>query len=268
MSSALLRSAAGRLTCVGRCAVDAPVAADVDEEWWEEARADEQPEVQAEVELPPPTATRVKTAEYKSSAVRLDQCPPATLPEFAVIGRSNVGKSSLINMLTNNKGLAKVSKTPGKTQCINHFLINSSWYLVDLPGYGYAKKSKSLRAQWSDFTQEYFMQRDSLANVLLLLDASVPVQALDLEVANWLGNAQVPFSLVFTKVDKRKKGVPPPQDNMAAFQERLLKDWAYLPGVVATSAISATGRAELLAYIAQLRELFTRERGKQAGRHI
>ena len=131
----------------------------------------------------------------------------------------------------------------GKTQCINHFLVNSSWYLVDLPGYGYAKRSKTLRAEWSDFTQQYFLQRDTLANVLLLVDASVPVQALDLEVANWLGNAQarpplprasalpapprahtaggraqVPFSLVFTKVDKRKKGVPPPSDNMAAFQ--------------------------------------------------
>jgi len=333
------------------------------------------PEV--DVALPPPTATRVKTAEFISSAVRPDQCPPATLPEFAVIGRSNVGararprpaagdplcspaaatarsvragKSSLVNMLTNNKSLAKVSKTPGarpaarprappaaaaprltrrrrpagKTQCINHFLINGAWYLVDLPGYGYAKRSKALRAEWSGFTQQYFLERPTLANVLLLVDASVPVQALDLEVADWLGNAQVPFSLgrpppstltppcadpsrALTararprrcpsrscsprptsarracrrrrRTSARSRRACSPGNAVGRWralprrgtdaggrgaQERLLQDWAYLPGVVATSTVAGTGRQELLAYIAQLRDLFIRERGRPA----
>ncbi|KAK9904966.1 hypothetical protein WJX75_006599 [Coccomyxa subellipsoidea] len=235
------------------------------------------------LELPKAQNVRVKKAEFVKSSTNMAQCPQPKLPEFAVIGRSNVGKSSLINMLTGQAALAKVSKTPGKTIYINHFLINDSWYLVDLPGYGYAQRSKASRLEWSGFTKEYFLKRETLANVLLLVDASVPVQQPDLECASWLADAQVPFSLVFTKTDKRKKKCPSPRENIQAFQaallrdfenlplifetdsetqkghaeEELLKEWDAVPNVLTTSSRKGDGRRELLAYIAQLRDLFT-----------
>ncbi|KAK9792467.1 hypothetical protein WJX73_008261 [Symbiochloris irregularis] len=206
-------------------------------------------------DAPRATHARVKTAEYVSSAVTLAQCPKARWPEFAVIGRSNVGKSSLINMLTGRKALALTSKTPGKTQCIIHFLINNSWYLVDLPGYGYAARAKTKRLQWNAFTKDYFINRETLALVLLLVDASVPVQDLDLQCASWLADSQVPFSLVFTKTDKRKKKCPSPAENMAAFQTALLKSYEQLPVCLQTSAERDTGRQDVLNHIAQMRAL-------------
>lgn len=147
------------------------------------------PEVQ--LTLPPPENVRVKTSRYLSSSVKHSDCPPPLYAEFAIIGRSNVGKSSLINMLTGNPSLAKVSKSPGKTRCINHFIINSSWYLVDLPGYGYARVGKGLRAGFDSFTKEYFKQRPSLGMVLLLVDSTIPPQDIDLEYARWLAEKQV-----------------------------------------------------------------------------
>ena len=207
------------------------------------------------LELPEARDVRVKTATYETSAVRLEQCPPARAgrPEFALIGRSNVGKSSLVNLLTGQGKLAKVSKSPGKTVTINHFLVNRAWYLVDLPGYGYAKRSKAQRMEFFGFTQQYFLERETLANVLLLVDSSVPPQASDLEMVNWLGDANVPFSLVFTKADKRKKKAPPSAENIAAFEGRVEAEWGALPPSVVTSAATGAGRPELLRLIGGLR---------------
>ncbi|KAF8073164.1 GTP-binding protein [Scenedesmus sp. PABB004] len=209
------------------------------------------------LELPEPTHVLVKSAEFVKSSVRVADCPPPKLPEFAVIGRSNVGKSSLINMLTNRKGLAMVSKEPGKTRCINHFLINGSWYLVDLPGYGYARTGRDTRAEFEAFTREYFTQRPSLAMVLLLVDSSIPPQDVDLRYAAWLGGRGVPFALVFTKADKRKKGGPKAGANVLAFKRALLDGhgFAAVPPTLVTSAASGGGKGELIAFIASLRGL-------------
>jgi len=196
---------------------------------------------------------RVKAAEFVKSSVKLEQCPPPTLPEFAVVGRSNVGKSSLINAITNRKNLALVSKTPGKTVCINHFIINKEWYLVDLPGYGYAKRSKTARFEWLDFTKDYFLNRETLANVLLLVDCSIPPQQIDVDCADWLGEKQVPLSIVFTKSDKRKKKAPPHTENIAKFREMLNDSWEDLPPMLVTSSIKGTGKRELLAHIGRVR---------------
>ncbi|EIE18621.1 P-loop containing nucleoside triphosphate hydrolase protein [Coccomyxa subellipsoidea C-169] len=204
------------------------------------------------LELPKAQNVRVKKAEFVKSSTNMAQCPKSKLPEFAVIGRSNVGKSSLINMLTGQAALAKVSKTPGKTIYINHFLINDNWYLVDLPGYGYAQRSKASRLEWSSFTKEYFLKRETLANVLLLVDASVPVQQADLECASWLADAQVPFSLVFTKTDKRKKKCPSPRENMQTFQAALLKEFENLPLIFETDSETLKGHKELLSHVAGL----------------
>lgn len=209
-----------------------------------------------DVPLPPPKHVRVLTAEFIKSSVTVEQCPPERFPEFAIIGRSNVGKSSLINTLTGRSSLALVSKTPGKTRCINHFLINDSWYLVDLPGYGYAKTSKENILGWNTFTRDFFQRRASLVAVLLLVDASIPPMPLDLACADWFGEHQIPFTLVFTKIDKRKKGCPPPEENAAAFESALRATWGELPPALATSSRSGAGKKELLAHVAQLRQLW------------
>ena len=209
--------------------------------------------------LPPGDFSRVKKAVFVGSAVDLRQCPPdGKLPEFAVIGRSNVGKSSLINMLTSNDKLARVSKEPGMTKTINHYLINDSWYLVDLPGYGYAKASKGAAASWLGFTKDYFLNRDALVLVLLLVDASLPPQPIDVECARWLGDSEVPFAVVFTKADaarKRKKGEPAPAQNMAAFRRALMEDWETPPPSFETSSREGRGKAELLGFLAGMRRL-------------
>lgn len=206
--------------------------------------------------LPPAKNFRIRSATYVSSAVTLESCPPAKLPEFAVIGRSNVGKSSLINLITSDSKLALVSKQPGKTKCINHFLINKSWYLVDLPGYGYAKRGRDDRLAWNKFTKEYFLKRPTLVMVMLLIDASIPPQQIDLECAAWMLESEVPFSIVFTKADKTKKKGPSASDNVAAFMGILKQELAELPDAFVTSSVEKKGRAPLLQYLSSLQHYY------------
>jgi GTP-binding protein len=182
----------------------------------------------------------------------MGQCPKNDKPEYAFIGRSNVGKSSLINMLMNHKGLAKTSGRPGKTQLINHFLVDEKWYVVDLPGYGYAKVSKSSKRDFQQLITSYLRIRESLVCVFVLLDSRLEPQKNDLEFLQWLGENQVPFAIVFTKLDKLSSNEF--GKNMARYKKRLLVDWESLPPIFATSATSKTGREEVLAYIGKLNE--------------
>ncbi|KAI8468073.1 MAG: P-loop containing nucleoside triphosphate hydrolase protein [Monoraphidium minutum] len=158
-------------------------------------------------------------------------------------------------MLTGSDKLAHVSKEPGKTKTINHYLINDGWYLVDLPGYGFAKASKGTQGAWLGFTKDYFLERDALVAVLLLVDASIPPQPLDLECADWLAASEVPFAIVFTKADAKKKSGPTPAQNMAAFKKGMLEEWASLPACFATSSKEGKGKGEVLGYLASLRRL-------------
>ena len=174
-------------------------------------------------------------------------CPKDTKPEYAFIGRSNVGKSSLINMLSRNKKLAKTSATPGKTLLINHFLINRDWYLVDLPGYGFAKRSKSEIAKLDQMIRGYILGREQLVNVFVLVDVRHEPQAIDLEFMNWLGMSGVPFSLVFTKADKLTGGKV--RANVEAYKQRMLETWEEMPPYFVTSAEKGEGREEVLDYI-------------------
>ena len=175
-------------------------------------------------------------------------------PEFAFIGRSNVGKSSLINMLTGKKKLAKTSSTPGKTQLINHFEINNEWYLVDLPGYGFAKASKKSRQSWEVFITEYLLHRESLMTTFVLIDARLPPQKIDLEFMNWCGGKGIPFSLVFTKTDKLSSSSL--QKNLSGYKKEMLKFWDELPPVFVTSSQSKFGREPLLNYIDEILKAF------------
>ena len=190
---------------------------------------------------------KIQTAEFVISNTDYKKCPSDELPEFAFIGRSNVGKSSLINMLTNHKSLAKISGKPGKTQLINHFIINKSWYLVDLPGYGYAKASKVQRDKWQRFIVDYLVNRKQLTNLFVLLDSRLEPQKIDLEFMNWCGEKQLPFSMVFTKIDKLSSSEL--QRNLAKYKKEMLKYWEALPPVFTTSSTSATGREHVLNYI-------------------
>ncbi|KAI3428986.1 EngB-type G domain-containing protein [Psidium guajava] len=199
---------------------------------------------------------QVVQAEFVKSSVRTEDCPSDGLPEFALVGRSNVGKSSLLNSLVRRKRLALISKKPGKTQCINHFRINDSWYLVDLPGYGYASAPQELRTDWDKFTKNYFLNRSTLVGVFLLIDASIPVKKIDLEYASWLGQNQVPMTLVFTKCDKRKKkknGGKRPEENVQDFQELIRGFFETAPPWIMTSSVTNLGRDEVLLHMAQLR---------------
>jgi GTP-binding protein len=189
----------------------------------------------------------IKSAEFIISNTEVSKCPTDGLPEFAFIGRSNVGKSSLINMLTGKKNLAKTSGTPGKTQLINHFLINEKWYLVDLPGYGYAKSAKSNRSKWEKFIAEYLAKRQVLQNTFVLLDARLEPQKIDLEFMTWCGERQLPFSMVFTKIDKLSSSAL--QKNLAAYKKEMLKQWEEMPPVFTTSSESSFGKEPLLQYI-------------------
>jgi GTP-binding protein len=175
------------------------------------------------------------------------KCPKDVMPEYAFIGRSNVGKSSLINMLTNHKNLAKTSGRPGKTQLINHFLINKNWYLVDLPGYGYAKVSKSSKKKFQKFITDYFEKRSQLVGAFVLVDIRHEPQKIDLEFMEYMGTKGIPFSIVFTKADKLKPKVI--ERNVAAYTEELLKSWAETPVYFITSSTSSVGRDELLQHI-------------------
>lgn len=194
----------------------------------------------------------IHSADFVSSFVDWQKCPKVQIPEYAFIGRSNVGKSSLINTLTQRKDLARISNTPGKTECINFFLINDSWHLVDLPGYGYAKTSKKNREKWLQFTKAYLGQRQQIANVFVLIDARIPPQKIDLDFVNWLGSKRVPFSIVFTKNDKLKKT----QANIDLFNQSLLEYWEELPKQFITSSVTKIGRDEILTYIDEINGLY------------
>ena len=189
----------------------------------------------------------ITSAEFVISNSRVNKCPTTGLPEYAFIGRSNVGKSSLINMLTGRKGLAMTSQKPGKTQLINHFLINKDWYLVDLPGYGYARLSRDGRDGLRKMIEDYILERTELVCLFVLLDSRLEPQRIDLEFIEWLGEEGIPFALVFTKADKLYRGKL--AANIAAYKERLLQQWEELPPLFITSAEARLGRDELLSYI-------------------
>ena len=192
----------------------------------------------------------VKSAEFVISAPMVSLCPKDTKPEFAFIGRSNVGKSSLINMLAKNKKLAKTSATPGKTLLINHFIINKEWYLVDLPGYGYAKRSKKEVAKLDQMIRGYILGREQLVNVCVLVDIRLEPQPIDLEFINWLGVSSIPFSIVFTKADKLTAAKV--RANVAAYEQKMLETWEEMPPYFVTSSEKGAGRDEVLGYIEQI----------------
>ncbi|TCN72959.1 ribosome biogenesis GTP-binding protein YihA/YsxC [Acetobacteroides hydrogenigenes] len=196
---------------------------------------------------------QVKSAVFVKSAEKASQCPPQTLPEFAFIGRSNVGKSSLINYITNQKGLAKVSGTPGKTKLINYFLVNDGWYLVDLPGYGYAKASKGVRQGFAEIITKYLESRDELTCLFVLVDSRLEPQKIDVDFITLLGNHGIPFAIVFTKIDKI--GVEVLRDNIRCYSEKLLESWEELPPMLYTSSSKRKGADELLTYIDDCIEL-------------
>lgn len=193
---------------------------------------------------------QIKTAEYLMSNDDYRKCVKPDKPEFAFIGRSNVGKSSLINMLTSNSKLAKTSASPGKTQKINHFVINKQWYLVDLPGYGYAKVSKSQRAVFRKMIDDYILNRQNLANLFVLIDCRHEPQDIDVEFINWLGESRVPFTIIFTKADKI--GPNALKDKVEAYKEHLLQTWENLPDMLVSSAVSKMGQEEILDYIEKI----------------
>ncbi|MBQ8703466.1 MAG: YihA family ribosome biogenesis GTP-binding protein [Bacteroidales bacterium] len=189
----------------------------------------------------------IKNAQFAISSPNWRKCPQDGRPEYAFIGRSNVGKSSLINMLTGVKGLAKTSGRPGKTQLINHFLINEEWYLVDLPGYGYARTSKSAREGFSQMIRDYFLHREALINTYVLIDSRIPPQRIDLEFINFLGQNGVPLTLVYTKIDKEKQREV--MGNVKLMKQELGKLWEELPPILLTSSLTGYGRDALLDQI-------------------
>lgn len=190
---------------------------------------------------------QVKSAEFVKSSAETSQCPESSLPEYAFIGRSNVGKSSLINMLTDRKGLAKISGTPGKTQLINHFIINDNWYLVDLPGYGYAKVSKKLRKEFNKIITDYLINRQNLVCVFMLIDSRHEPLKNDLEFITWLGENEVPFVLTFTKTDKLTSSEL--NKNLKSYKSKLLQEWESLPKIISTSSTTKIGKEEILNFI-------------------
>ena len=197
---------------------------------------------------------KVKSAEFVISNTRVDMCPKPLLPEYAFIGRSNVGKSSLINSICNNKKLAKTSSTPGKTQLINHFIINNEWYLVDLPGYGFTKTPVHLKNKWMNFTRNYLRNRENLMCVFVLLDSRHNVLKADDEFMEWLGENGIPFVMVFTKMDKLD-----PRDvegNIRAYQDTMSKKWSFLPQHFITSSEKKIGNKEILAFIEETNKSF------------
>ena len=197
----------------------------------------------------------IKTAEFVISSARADQCPPTEgRPEYAFIGRSNVGKSSLINMLTGRKKLAMTSSTPGKTMLINHFAINNEWFLVDLPGYGYEKRGKKEMEKLRNLIEYYVLGRKELTCLFVLIDSRLTPQRIDLEFIQWLGEEGVPFSIIFTKADKNKTGEL--RKNVNRFLDELRKEWEELPPHFVTSSAQGRGRDEVLDYIDQINAQF------------
>ena len=200
---------------------------------------------------------QIKKATFKQSASSLFGCPKASFQEYAFIGRSNVGKSSLINMLCNNNKLAKTSSTPGKTQLINHFIINEEWYLVDLPGYGFAKTSKSSRAKFETIIFDYCKKRETLVCLFVLIDSRLTLQKIDLEFMLWCAETKIPFSIIYTKTDKNSKSEL--SRNIKIIEKELLKAWQDMPNSFVTSAEKGVGKEELLEFIAfQINETNTR----------
>ncbi|NLZ74242.1 MAG: YihA family ribosome biogenesis GTP-binding protein [Bacteroidales bacterium] len=190
------------------------------------------------------------SSKFVISNTDISKCPSGNLPEYAFIGRSNVGKSSLINRLTNRKGLAMTSSKPGKTMLINHFLINENWYLVDLPGYGYAKRGKKGQSQIQRIINRYILEREQLTNLFLLIDSRLEPQDIDVDFILWLGENGIPFSIIFTKVDKLKKGER--KKNIDLWVQELTKTWEELPPYFITSSVTGEGREDILKYINQI----------------
>lgn len=198
----------------------------------------------------------IKEAKFLISNSDVALCPPADKPEYAFIGRSNVGKSSLINMLTNKKNLAMISGKPGKTRLINHFLINDHWFLVDLPGYGYAQTGKSTRKSFSKIIVNYITRRENLTCIFVLIDSRHAPQTIDLEFIEWLGLEEIPFTIIFTKTDKISSKQL--DENLEVYCQRLLADWEELPPILTTSALNKNGKDELLAYIGSINDSLTK----------
>ena len=197
---------------------------------------------------------QIKKAEFIISNTDIKKCPSRNIPEYAFIGRSNVGKSSLINMLTNRKNLAKTSGKPGKTQLINHFLINDSWFLVDLPGYGYASVSKGQRLEFAKFIKQYLVNRENLMCLFVLLDSRLKPQKNDMEFMQWLGEKGIPFVMCFTKKDKLSKSES--VKNLASFKKEMKQIWEELPPIFLTSSINKKGQEEVLQFVADTNKLF------------
>jgi len=198
----------------------------------------------------------IKSANFVVSKPHWKDCPNPVMPEYAFIGRSNVGKSSLINMLCNHKGLAKTSSTPGKTQLINHFLINDNWYLCDLPGYGYAKVSKKSREKWEKMIKDYIQNRENLMNTFVLVDSRIKPQQIDIDFMLWLGENGIPFSIIFTKADKLKQKEL--NANLKSYENELFKYWEELPPYFVTSSEKKKGKDKILSYISDINPLFER----------
>jgi GTP-binding protein len=196
----------------------------------------------------------IKSADFICSNTQVSKLPPPVKPEYAFIGRSNVGKSSLINMLTGKKGLAKTSQTPGKTQLINHFLVNENWYIVDLPGYGYARASKTKKADWNKFIQTYLDKRESLQCVMVLIDSRLEPQKIDVEFCNWLGEKGLSFVLVFTKADKQS--AVKTDQNIAKFKKSLLETFDEVPKIFITSSELHAGRDKILSFVSEVNQGF------------
>lgn len=197
---------------------------------------------------------KIKTIEFLQSVADWRKSPPQNFPEYAFIGRSNVGKSSLINMLANNSSLAKISSRPGKTQTINHFIVNNKWFLVDLPGYGYASISKTMRAKWEKMIRDYFLNRQNLQLVFVLIDSRLEPQKKDIEFINQLGEISMPFALIFTKTDKISELKA--SQNIQKFQKVLLETWEELPLIIKSSTLTKNGKEEILDYIDQINGSF------------
>jgi GTP-binding protein len=202
----------------------------------------------------------IKTTEFVKSSGKWQECPEPNLPEYAFIGRSNVGKSSLINAMMNHKDLAKTSQTPGKTQLINHFLINENWYLTDLPGYGYARVSKSMRKDFEKINTNYILNRPNLVNLFVLVDSRHTPQQIDIEFIEWCGESDIPFSIVFTKADKLKPNTV--NANVEIYRNELLKTWEDLPDMYVTSAEKKIGGDEILNFIMKTNEFMIKNKVK------
>lgn len=200
----------------------------------------------------------IRSASFVTSSAKISQCPPPSLPEYAFIGRSNVGKSSLINMMVNRKGLAKISGSPGKTQTINHFIINEEWYLVDLPGYGYARVSQKMREEWNRLFSSYISVRENLVSLFVLIDGRHEPMPADLAFMERMALASIPFARVFTKTDKVSSGER--DRNIAEHDRIMLERWETLPPTFITSATRGTGREELLKYISETMIFFKSEK--------